>query len=161
MPVSKKYLDWMKENLHHKEKEMTPSKKINVIAHDLLKLNPHLSVHSAYLNAIITYLDREKNNADEFVKANITTIKPHEPQFKESKFIKVEEGDLKSTMDKQDIKITVETDGKKMVVDIPYDADIFAWETKLNIILRWLTFQQDTIDLILGSKNYTKKCTCK
>ena len=107
------------------------------------------------------YWDREKNNADEFVKANITTIKPHEPQFKESKFIKVEEGDLKSTMDKQDIKITVETDGKKMVVDIPYDADIFAWETKLNIILRWLTFQQDTIDLILGSKNYTKKCTCK
>ena len=159
---SEKYLAWLKEQLHNKEKlEMTPSKKINAIAQDLLKLNPHLSVHNAYLNAIITHLDREKTDAEEFVKANTTVLKPHEPHFKEHKFVSVKEGDLKATMDKQDIKITVETDGKKIVVDIPYDADIFAWETKLNIILRWLTFQQDTIDLILGSKNYIKKCTCK
>lgn len=150
---SEKYLAWMKEQLHNKEKlEMTPSKKINAIATDLLKLNPHLSVHSAYINAIITHLDVEQHP---------TIVKQKEHQFKESKFIPVKDEDLKSTMDKQDIKVTVETDGKKLILDIPYDSDIFAWETKLNFLLRWLTFEQSSINLILGSNQNYKKCTCK
>lgn len=156
MLPSEKYLAWMKEQLHNKEKlAMTPSKKINAIATDLLKLNPNLSVHSAYLNAIITHLDREKLDAVPEVKNTV------EPQFKEGKFIKVNEGDLQKTIDTQDIKVTVETDGKKLVLDIPYNADIFGWETKLNILLRWLTFEQSSIDLILGSNPDYKKCTCK
>ena len=62
-------------------------------------------------------------------------------------------------MDALDVKVTVETAGRRLVLDVPYDSDIFVWEQKLNILLKWLTFEQQTINLILGSDDQPQ-CNC-
>lgn len=149
MIPSEKYLKWMKEQLHKEKNVLTPSQEINKMADETLRLNPQLSVHWAITNALITYLDVLASRAN----------KTNEIQYQEHKHIEVKDNTLKDVMTAQDVKLTVETDGRKLVLDVPYNADIFAWEIKLNILLKWLTFRQDTISLILGSQE-GPQCNC-
>ena len=133
---------------------MTPAQHISKIAKELMSLNPKITASTAYLNAIITYLDISGKD--------VTTAQPEEQTgvvFPQNKLTPMREDTLKKTIDAQDVKITVETDGRKLVLDVPWEADIFAWEQKLNLILRWLTFRPDTISLILGSEE-CGGCNC-
>ena len=149
MTPSEKYLKWMKDNLHKEKEVTTPSQEINKIANELMTLNKTLSPQWAVINGLITYLDILASRAN----------KSNEIQYPEHKHVEVKDNTLKSTMDALDVKVTVETAGRKLVLDVPYDSDIFVWEQKINILLKWLTFEQQTINLILGSQEGTQ-CNC-
>ena len=149
MGPSEKYLSWVKEQLNKEKEVTTPSQEINKIANELMTLNKTLSPQWAVINGLITYLDILASRAN----------KSNEIQYPENKHVEVKDNTLKSTMDALDVKVTVETAGRKLVLDVPYDSDIFVWEQKLNILLKWLTFEQQTINLILGSQEGTQ-CNC-
>ena len=149
MGPSEKYLSWVKEQLNKEKEVTTPSQEINKLTDELLRLNPQLTVHWALTNSLITYLDILASRAN----------KSNEIQYPENKHVDVKDNTLKSTMDALDVKVTVETAGRKLVLDVPYDSDIFVWEQKLNILLKWLTFQPQTINLILGSQE-GPQCNC-
>jgi len=47
------------------------------------------------------------------------------------------------------IRITVEFDGEKLVLELPSDLDIYEWEKKLRLILKFISFDSSTINEIL------------
>jgi hypothetical protein len=47
------------------------------------------------------------------------------------------------------IRITVEYDNQKLVLEVPSDLDIWDWEKKFRLILNFLTFNNEVIDDIL------------
>ena len=63
-----------------------------------------------------------------------------------------------------DVKITVEADGKKLVLTTPWDTDIWGMADIFRSILFWMTFGEATIDRAIKTEEdseLTGECQCQ
>lgn len=53
----------------------------------------------------------------------------------------------------ENIKITVENNGEKLVIEADWDADIWAWANHFRTILLWLTFAPRSIERVIAQED--------
>jgi hypothetical protein len=60
----------------------------------------------------------------------------------------------------EDIKITVESDGRKLILTTPWDTDIWGMADVFRSILFWMTFGEATINRAVKTSEDECDCEC-
>jgi len=52
----------------------------------------------------------------------------------------------------ENIKISIDNNGEKLQLELPQDTDINGWVNTFKVILKWLTFADNTIEEMFGKE---------